>query len=122
MMKENEEFLAANLSAEQKKRLEQISMQTAGLLWITRPSIAKELKLTDEQKQKATQMQQEAHKKFREAVHAKTNELRKEKLAALNQASQEELMKLLTNDQKTRYQELAGAPFKGGLHFEEPMK
>jgi Spy/CpxP family protein refolding chaperone len=40
LTREDERFLAEALTPEQKKRLDQITLQVAGLVWITRPDVA----------------------------------------------------------------------------------
>jgi hypothetical protein len=120
LWRQDEEFLARHLTPEQRKRLEQISMQLTGLMWVTRPAIALELKLTDEQKQKAREYQKEAGEKVREVIHAENKEGRKEKLAELHKANHDKLLSLLTDQQKAKWKELAGEPFKGEIVFEEP--
>jgi hypothetical protein len=120
LVREDEEFLARHLTPEQRKRLEQISMQLAGLMWVTRPAIVRELNLTDEQKQKAREYQKEAGEKVREVIHAENKEGRKEKLAELHRANHDKLTSLLTDQQKAKWKELAGEPFKGEIIFEEP--
>src|SRR5207302_1101125 len=49
MSKENDRFLDKTLTKEQRKRLQEIELQYAGLMCLSRPEIAKKLKLTDEQ-------------------------------------------------------------------------
>ena len=120
LARENEEFLARHLTPDQRKRLEQISMHLAGLMWVTRPAIAQALNLTDEQKQKAREYQKEARENVMEVIHAENKEGRKEKLAELHKDSHDKLHSLLTDEQKAKWKELAGAPFKGEIVFEEP--
>ena len=120
LVREDEAFLAAHLTPDQRKRLEQISMHLAGLMWVTRPAIAEALKLTDEQKQKAREYQKEAREKLMEVLKSENKEVRKEKIAELHKASHDKLHSLLTDEQRTKWHELAGPPFKGEIAFEEP--
>jgi hypothetical protein len=120
LVREDEAFLARHLTPDQRKRLEQISMHLAGLMWVTRPAIARELSLTDEQKQKARDYQKEAREKLMEVLKAENKEERKGKLAELHKASHDKLLSLLTDQQKAKWHELAGPPFKGEIVFEEP--
>jgi Spy/CpxP family protein refolding chaperone len=119
---QNEEFLTGHLTADQRKRLNQIAMHEAGLLWVTRSSVARELNLTDQQKQKARDYQKEARDKLLEVMSGATKESRREKLAALRKDNHDKLMSLLTDEQKAKWQKLAGEPLKGELRFEEPKK
>src|SRR5262249_23578293 len=59
LAKANEKFLADNLTAKQGKRLDQILMQFTALTQLTKPEMARELKLTDEQVKKFKDMQTE---------------------------------------------------------------
>ncbi len=118
--KANEQFLENALTPEQRKRLDQITLQVAGLHWLTRPAIARELKLTRDQEQKARELHKESRKEVVEIIHAKSSTGRHEKLAELRKATRQKLMNLLTPDQKARWKELAGPPFTGQLVFEEP--
>jgi hypothetical protein len=122
MIKENQEFIHKTLKPEQLKRLKQIAMQTSGLLFLTRPAIAKEMNLTEEQKRQVKEMVTEMHTKVAAVVHAPKSEGRNEKLAALRKASDEHLEKLFTADQKSKWKELIGEPFTGKLVFEEASK
>ena len=122
MIKQNDEFLRTTLNSEQRKRLDQIAMHCAGLLVVTRTTIASELKLTSEQKTKAVKMQREAHDKVAEIIHAKSSEGRNEKLAEFRKTSDEQLVKLLTDEQQRKWKEMAGDAFKGKLVFEEIEK
>jgi hypothetical protein len=122
MAKENDAFLKDNLNPDQRKRLKQIAIQVVGLLWVTRKRIADELKLTDDQKTKARMLQKEARKDLMDLADVTNPKDRKEKVAALKKHNRERLMGLLTAEQKTKLQELAGAPFRGELIFEEEEK
>lgn len=117
MTKENERFLDEILEPEQRKRLDQITMQVAGLMWVTNPKVAEELKLTDEQKQKAKGMQQEARREMHDLIHSTGPEARQEKLKELRATSRKRLMDLLTDDQERRWKEMIGSPFHGNLEF-----
>lgn len=119
MTKENDRFIHEILEPAQLKRLNGITMQVAGLLWVTHPEVAAELKLTDEQKQKAKVLQQEARDEMHDLIHVQTKEGRDEKLAQLRQTSRKRLDSLLTDEQKARWKEMAGEPFRGSLQFEE---
>jgi Spy/CpxP family protein refolding chaperone len=119
MTKENEKFLHDTLQKDQLHRLHQITMQVAGLLWVLRPHVASELKLTADQKQKIQELRKEAHKEAREVLHSNTAvPVKKEKLRELHAANRKRLMSVLTDAQKAKWKEMAGAPFTGQLHFE----
>ncbi len=118
LAREDETFLATHLTPEQRKRLEQISMHLAGLMWVTRPAIAEKLKLTAEQKEKAHQYQDQARKDVAEAIRTEDREARRQKLAELHKANHDRLVELLTDEQKATWKELAGPRFNGEIVFE----
>jgi len=118
MTKENEQFIEQTLTPDQRKRLNQITLQLAGLLWITRPEIASELKLTDQQKEKARQYQKEARRETEEIIHTQDRELKAGEFRDLRGMSRSRLMELLTDEQEARWKEMIGKPFNGSIRFE----
>ncbi len=116
MAKENEKFLEDTLTADQRKRLHQITMQVAGLMWVTRSDVASELKLTDEQKKKARELQKQAHQEMHDILHTGTKEGRQEKLKGFHEACRERLQGMLTDEQKATWEKLAGEKFTGDLN------
>ncbi|HEY1860472.1 MAG TPA: hypothetical protein VGG61_08965 [Gemmataceae bacterium] len=117
--KANQKFLADNLSAAQRKRLDQITMQLTGLQQLTRPEVVKALNLTDEQQQKFKDMQKEAAKEFETLMDDKNREGRTEKLAKLRADIDKKVEAVLTDKQKEKAKELVGEPFKGAIVIEE---
>jgi Spy/CpxP family protein refolding chaperone len=118
MAKDNERFLKDTLSEPQRKRLNQIAMHVAGLLWIMRSDIAKELNLTEEQKRKIHELHREAHKEAQEAIRSAGGpEVKEEKFHEMRTANRKRLMSVLTDEQKAKWKEMAGPPFRGELHF-----
>jgi len=73
LRRENERFVETTLTPEQHKRLHQIALQVSGLLLVTHHRVANELKLTDEQKRRAHEMQKEARRETEEIIHAGTD-------------------------------------------------
>jgi len=118
MEKENERFLDQNLKPEQRKRLDEITLQFAGLLWVTRSDVAAKLNLTAEQKARAAQYQKEARAEMEELLHSNTPGDRHARLREIRATSRKRLMELLTDEQETKWKEMAGKPFKGELRFE----
>lgn len=117
MAKANQDFLKNTLTPEQCKRLNQIAMQMAGLLWVMRTDVAAELNLSDEQKQKIRELHREAHKEAQEAFRSNNGAIEAEKFREMRQNNRRRLMSVLTADQKTKWKEMAGQPFRGELHF-----
>ncbi len=116
MARENEKFLGDTLAPDQRKRLAQIAMQRAGLLWALRPDVAAELKLTDAQKQQLDKAHKEAEKEVREAFRsAGPKGIGEEKARELRMANRERLMSVLTDAQKARWKAMAGPMFTGQL-------
>lgn len=122
MTKENDRFLDETLKKEQRHRLDQIAMQVAGLLNVTRPAIASKLGLTDEQKKQARVYQKEARESVEELLYTSNEQQRKEQAKELRQTSRKRLMELLTAEQETKWKEMTGAPFTGEIEFEGPDK
>jgi hypothetical protein len=117
--KANQKFLADNLSAAQRKRLDQIAMQVTGLRQLTRPEVAKVLDLTDEQQKKFADMQKEAAKDFEAIMGDKDRAGRTAKLAKLRADIDKKVEAVLTDKQKEKARELVGEPFKGELVIED---
>ena len=118
MTRENERFIKENLKPAQCKRLDEITLQVAGLLWVTRPEIASKLELTEDQKARAHNLQQEAREEMREYIHTSSKENRKEKLRELNETSHKRLWDLLTDEQEAKWRDLAGDRFLGEMVIE----
>jgi hypothetical protein len=117
--KENEKFLKDTLSEKQRKRLDQIGMQEVGLLWVTRKDIAKELKITKEQRKELHEARHKAHQEFSAIVNSEETTGVDAKLKKLREKNQKRLMDLLTAEQKTKWKDLAGEKFKGDLSKDE---
>lgn len=119
MGKANRKFAHDMLKPEQHKRLVQISMQVAGLIWILDPKVSKEVNLTDAQKTKILDLHKTAHKEVEDVMHSADKTKRMEKMDELNKMHAKQLMAVLTDEQKTKWKEMAGEPFKGKFHFAE---
>ena len=117
MAKDNQDFLKNTLSSEQGKRLNQIAMQVAGLLWVMRSDVAAELTLTDDQKQEIRELHKEAHKEAQDALRSNNEAVEDEKFRELRGANRRRLMSVLTDEQKTKWKEMVGEPFRCELHF-----
>lgn len=118
LAKENEKFLEDTLSADQRKRLHQITMQVAGLMCVTSPDVASELNLTEEQKTKARELQKQTHKEMHAILQTEGKEGQQEKLKELCNNNRERLQGLLTDEQKATWAKLAGEKFTGDLFKE----
>jgi hypothetical protein len=117
--KENEKFIADNLSEAQRKRLDQITMQVIGLRLLTRPKVIEALKLSDEQVEKIKKLQAEARKNLADIVKTKGREERNDKLAKLRVEIDKKIEAILTDEQKEKARAHVGEPFRGKIEIEE---
>ena len=120
LAKKNAKFLADTLTEKQGKRLNQITMQFTALTQLTRPRMAKELKLTDEQVKKFKELQTEARKAVVDLLQTKDRAAKGKMLAKLRAETRKKILAELTDEQKAKVRELVGAPFEGEIVFEEP--
>jgi Spy/CpxP family protein refolding chaperone len=118
LVQANDKFLTDTLNAKQQKRLDQITMQFTALTQLTKPEIAKELKLTEDQVKKFKDMQTEARKALGELLGSK-DAGKSQKLAKLHQETRTKILAMLTDEQKTKVREMVGAPFEGEIVIEE---
>lgn len=115
---ENEKFLSSLLSSDQHKRLDQIGMQVAGLLWAGRPDTASALKLTSDQKNKLKELHKEAHKDASAIMkETKDDSAKQEELKKLHDINHKRLLSLLTPEQQETWKVISGPEFKGELHY-----
>jgi hypothetical protein len=119
LAKANDKFLTDTLSEKQSKRLDQITMQFTALTQLTKPEIAKELKLSDDQVKKFKDLQGEARKALADLIESKDRTGKTEKLAKLREETRTKILAVLTDEQKTKVREMAGPPFEGEIVFEE---
>jgi len=115
---ENERFLGQVLEPSERKRLDEISLQVAGLLLVTSPRVASQLGLTDDQRSHLGRHQKEARHEMAEVLHSKSAEGRSEKLKELRKTSRKRLMDVLTDEQETKWKEMTGAPFEGQFKYD----
>ena len=120
MAKENEKFVADNLKPDQAKRLHQIALQQQGGRALADDKVAKELTLTDDQKGKIKDILEDTGSQVRELFQSGFSEETRTKVRELNNAATEKTLGLLTADQKTKWKEMTGEPFKGEIRFGPP--
>jgi Spy/CpxP family protein refolding chaperone len=104
----------AILDAKQKTRFWQIDFQyTTSFAFdsttYARADIAKQLALTDEQKNKLKEIQADTIKKNQEAI--KTPNMYQQKVAAARKEDREQVEELLTAEQKKKWQDVIGERF-----------
>jgi acyl-CoA reductase-like NAD-dependent aldehyde dehydrogenase len=108
------------LDTKQMKRFHQLELQQQGPMAITRPDVAAELKLTDDQKKQIGEVQQKAQADQRAMMQGvdfqnMSQEERAQfgaKMQAAQKATGEKLLALLTDDQKKTWKDMQGEPFK----------
>jgi len=106
--------LAEILKPEQLKRFHQIQLQQGGAQAFLGARVADALKLTDDQKTKIREINQEAMTETREIMQGfqDDREGTMKKLTEHRKATTDKALKVLTAEQKKSYDELAGAPFE----------
>jgi hypothetical protein len=107
--------IADILSADQIKRLKQISLQTRGAQAFADPEIQKDLKLTDDQKDKIKTINDDARQEmgalFSGGGGFGDPETQK-KMAALRKETLEKVTAVLEDSQKKSWKEMTGNPFE----------
>jgi Spy/CpxP family protein refolding chaperone len=114
MRAEVEKQLATILNEQQMKRLKQIALQVEGYAALERPEIADQVGLTKEQRQKIRDILRQAGEKRREAFQQGQGDRQAafQRMREIRQWVDGEIEKLLTAEQKKKWQELIGEPFK----------
>jgi len=106
------------LNPQQKKRLKEITLQQRGTGAFSEEEVQNALNLTADQKDKIKTIDNDFHKQWREVLppSAFSNRAdlaeRFKKLAVLRKESVDKVLAILTDDQKKKYKEMAGAPFE----------
>jgi hypothetical protein len=124
LREESRKTVAGILSKDQAKRFKQISLQVQGLRAVGNPEVAKELKITDDQKEKVKELQQQAGQDIRKIFEDAAGDFAaaRKKIDEYNKGFNEKVLKLLTDEQKTKWKELTGKPFKGEIRFGPPPR
>jgi Spy/CpxP family protein refolding chaperone len=122
LAKEGEKAVADILKPEQSKRLKEIVYQQQGPRAFADSAVAKGVGLSEEQQKKIKEINDDTGKQLRELFQPGSppdDETRK-KMQDLRKEASEKIVKLLSEDQKKKWQELQGAPFKGEIRFGPP--
>jgi hypothetical protein len=105
--------LAAFLNADQLKRYRQLQLQQQGLPALRETALQDELKLTPEQRTKVATILQEQSEEMRSAFGGGGDRgAARSQMEAIRKKTSEKLEALLTDDQKKRWKEMLGEPFK----------
>jgi thymidylate synthase ThyX len=112
--------LANILKPDQTKRLKQIRLQLLGLRALQQEDVAKELKLTDKQKDEIKALSEDLAKDTRELMKdafkdAKKREEAQAKIKELNTETLDKVLKSFSADQKKAWSELTGPKFEGKI-------
>lgn len=112
--KANNEAVAKILKPEQLKRVRQIALQRQGAAAVSNEEVAKELKITDEQKEKIREIQMKAGEEMRGlGFDEEARKKRQEAMKTMN----EKITGVLTAEQKEKLKKMQGEPFKGEIQF-----
>lgn len=115
-MAKEKQILAGILTPDQQKRLRELTIQRQGNMAIMDSQVQADLKLTDAQKQQITDLQKksmEANQTIMEKI--RNQELDFQSARPIFEKNQkimsDELMKILTDDQKKQFATMGGKPF-----------
>ena len=119
LAEENKKFLADTLNAKQSTRLEQLYLQFTAPYQLTRPEVAKALKLTEDQQQKLKDLHADYRKVLGDILFGTDTQGRAQKYAMLREKTREKIHSILTDKQLEQAKETVGPPFTGELVFED---
>ncbi len=117
--RESEALISTVLNEEQAVRLQQLYVQRDGAQAFERPEVKAKLEITDEQRKDLLKVRATFAKKLQETFMARRDQFRNRRgfEDAIRDADQlrskelEEINKLLSEEQQTRWRELLGDPF-----------
>jgi hypothetical protein len=116
--KDRRKFLAELLQPEQDKRLQQILIQEQHISAFINPRVVKALNLTEEQKGKIKVMRTDSWKPEADLLPRgrRLTEEERTKFWALRESTRDKVVNdVLTADQKAKWKELIGEPYKGEI-------
>ena len=106
-----DEQVAGVLKQDQAKRLDEIRLQVNGLGAVPRDrELAQKLKVSPEQREEISEVLQKQSEKYREAF-AQGEGIR-ERMEELRKETNEQLLAVLTDEQKQQWKEMTGKPFE----------
>jgi eukaryotic-like serine/threonine-protein kinase len=118
---ENDKAIANILKPEQEKRLHQIAYQQQGPDAFSNPQVVKALGLNDTQKAEIQKINEDFRSERRELFQGgPPDEETRKKMRELEKTASDKIMKVLTSEQKTKWKEMEGEPFKGEIRFGPP--
>jgi Spy/CpxP family protein refolding chaperone len=122
IQKENDKTIAGILKPEQVKRLKEIGYQQAGAMALNDPEVIKALGITDEQRDQVRELNRNMMEEMRELIQPgqPPDEEARNKMQELRKGVGEKMMKILTEEQKKKWKDMQGEPFKGEIRFGRP--
>jgi Spy/CpxP family protein refolding chaperone len=120
LTRENDKFVEQVLTKDQRKRLDEIVLQLAGLLCLSRHDVESKLGLTSDQKKRIKELQEEGRRHAEELIHATNKDQRRQKLDDLSARTRQKVNEVLTDKQEAKWKEMTGEPFHGELVFYDP--
>jgi hypothetical protein len=116
--KQADKEMAAVLTAEQRKRLKEILLQTGGIDTFLSPEVIKELGLTKEQQEEIGSMRERAARDAQAVPKAgkKRGDVRV-RYMALSKEATVKVVAMLMPEQKEKWQKMTGKPFQGEITF-----
>jgi Spy/CpxP family protein refolding chaperone len=113
LTKANEKAIAKILDEKQQKRVKQISLQVQGTRALSNEEVAKELKLSDKQKDQLKEIQDKSREEMRGLFGGGGDrEEAMKKMEKIRTETNEKSMGVLTADQKAKFKAMQGEPFK----------
>jgi hypothetical protein len=112
-LEEQESSLASLLRPEQTTRLRQIGVQMRGTDAFNDPDVARSLGLSTAQKEKIRLLQDEARLTWAQFGWGDVRESDRRRVEEAWRSAREQIQALLTDEQKERWKDLSGEPFKG---------
>jgi Spy/CpxP family protein refolding chaperone len=121
MTKQAEAFAKETLTAEQQKRIKQITLQTAGVAAFAMEDVAKELKITDEQKEKLKAIGDQMRSDMRDLFQGGGDQQENmQKMRALTKETLAKATEVLTAEQKKHWTDMTGKPFELKIEQRRP--
>jgi Spy/CpxP family protein refolding chaperone len=122
LREQNDKEVSKILKPEQHKRLHQITLQVQGLASaLGNPKVAEEMQIKDDQKPQIKEIQDYVREQTRDLFQPGGNpDDARKKMEELRKTSNERVEKVLTAEQKAKWKELAGEPFKGEIRRGPP--
>jgi eukaryotic-like serine/threonine-protein kinase len=118
----NERAVAEVLTPPQAERLQQITLQHQGPLVFGTPRVAEALQLTDTQKEKIGEVHEEIFVRLQEWIPLKgTAPPRRKADHKVRDAFQKKILALLTEEQKSKWRTMTGAPLPEALRLGPPF-